>query len=273
MNKIKDSLIWLFKQPENEKLPRPVFLIGLAIIIIAFSTNTFLKKKPSSTAPAIKPPIQANTPDKDSKSEGIFTKIKNTLINSKPEEQLKLPLIQEVSPDMKKIDNTLLEKADALLTQRLPLNNEKSLDIGRRDPMKPLKDESDEKSRLGEYDPLKVENQSNSLRDESLDYFSGMAVDKISLSNVYINNDNITVGDFSSLGGNYTELKEGNYINQTYYIEKYDLKNKSATLVYENKDKSGKTISLSRFKIGQKTEDNSINFPKLSDTKTTNSIK
>lgn len=69
--------------------------------------------------------------------------------------------------------------------------------------------------------------------NDSKAYFAGLTIHKLFLDHIDINENDEAVATFLALGGQYKDIKEGDFINTTFYVKKLDAEKQTATIEYK----------------------------------------
>lgn len=224
--KVTTVLKNLFKQPDDPKKPRPIFIIGLGLVLVVFLLNMFLNKEEDASAPVV-----------DAPKASIVDWVKDTIgLSSSPDEMATeteptLPSIPNIPESALSVDQALIEGS-----QKVESNDFKMVEVtvqneGRRDPMKSLEGEN-----VGTFDKKRIDDKPSDTLDESKDYFGGIAIDDIIFDSMKESTeDNKVRGRFIIHGSIYEDLTVGDFLAELYYVKTYNQKNDYVVLQYQDK--------------------------------------
>lgn len=327
---MKKAIDWLFKQPDNPNMPRPIFVIGLlialAFTIFRFYGGDIMGGNKVDLPTANEGTFISNVVGKvKDRFDGIFNKESKFV-------EVNLPPLPSVSEHSHKLDEELLKSVDNIGKDNYEMAEIELESIGRKDPMRPLKtpnleifryeayeddiffypigtlkeneekvtvenanekdetknkeNEENEEPNNEPQEPIKKEivkyrtweeasvekipskeaieyrdNKDSSrnniayikddLINDSINYFQGMTLDQVVLDSVCLNDKLFPTATFLSLGGEYTGMQVGDYLNDIYYIVDVDYLKQEVTLEYVS-DNTIKRHTLNTFHLKNK---------------------
>lgn len=222
--KVKTVLLNLFKQPEDPKKPRPIFIIGLVVVLLAFGFNMLGKKGEESTVPDSEPSISLID-----KVKGVFGAGPDE-VEPLPNNEVVLPNIPVIPESSLTVDQALIDSSKVVEQEDFKMIEVTAKNEGRRDPMKSLEGEN-----VGSFDKKRIEDKPSDLLDESKDYFGGIAIDDIIFDSMQEGDDDKVRGTFIVHGSIHEELTVGDYLAEMYYVKTYNQVNNYVVLQYQDK--------------------------------------
>lgn len=134
---MKKVINWLIKQPDNPNLPRPIFVIGLIIVIIFaffrfYGGNLFGNNSNVPSTGKEGTFISRLVDNVKDKVDNIFNKESDF-------EDITLPPLPNISEHSQQLDEELLKEVDSLGKYNYEMAEIELEGIGRKDPMRPLK--------------------------------------------------------------------------------------------------------------------------------------
>lgn len=232
---MKEKIGFLFKR--NEKLgAAPILFVFLGLLIVFALLYFFVFSKGDDDI-VVDPPAATEEAD-----EGFFAKIFGIFSSEEEslavEDALTIPNPPQIPPDALELDEELLKEVEEEVAEEdlaaevelvdFKLNEVEIGSVGRRDPMRSLVGEN-----VGSFDKTRIDNDAADIKDESKNYFGGVAIDDILLNEIKTDAMGELRGEFIINGSLVPNLEVGDYLLELYYIKEFNLNGNYVIIQYK----------------------------------------
>lgn len=235
---MKDKIALLFKR--NEKLgAAPILFVGLGLLIIFALLYFFVLNKEDGNLVSDAPADSAEV--SEAADETFFGKIKGIFGFAEEEalveEEIIVPQTPSIPESALTLDEELIkeeeDEEEIIIEEDLDFKLEEVEieNVGRRDPMKAIVG-----ANVGTFDKERIDEKPADLKDESKNYFGGIAIDDIILDNISSDElgDNKLRGDFIVNGSLIPNLEVGDYLLELYYVKEFNSKENYVIIQYKD---------------------------------------